>query len=280
MRVRRSASRSWPPTTPSRSGGCSNWIAFLSVFSSGFALGLTTPATNLLVAEINSERRAAALNILSFAWALGAVAGPPLIALFARDGRLVRPLIGLAALLSFIALLITRRPLTDSSSGPNQPKPNQKDPPPFERSTLRSWATFICVADRRTDLYLRGNRDRRRWMDRLLRAASWRVSERVWDDNAVTVPQRKRARRLKPDARLSVVAERAILHPPQRMSREETIQVQTLLRKIISATPLGPRLAAFDGVARLIRVYYCCSGWIEFYHGNIEQPQWQPLATD
>jgi hypothetical protein len=64
------------------------------------------------------------------------------------------------------------------------------------------------------------------------------------------------------------------------MSREETIQVQTLLRKIISATPLGPRLAAFDGVARLIRVYYCCSGWIEFYHGNIEQPQWQPLATD
>ena len=93
------------------------------------------------MAEINSERRAAALNILNFVWALGAVAGPPLIALFARDGRLVRPLIGLAALLSGIALLIARRPLTDLSSGANQPQPNQKDPPPFERSALRAWAS-------------------------------------------------------------------------------------------------------------------------------------------
>ena len=110
--------------------GVNSWgIGLLSVLSFGFAIGLTAPVTNLLVAEINSERRAAALNILNFVWALGAVAGPPLIALFARDGHLVRPLIGLAALLSGIALLIARRPITDSSSGPNHPKPSQKDPP-------------------------------------------------------------------------------------------------------------------------------------------------------
>jgi FHS family glucose/mannose:H+ symporter-like MFS transporter len=122
--------------------GVNSWgIGLLSVLSCGFALGLTTPATNLLVAEINSERRAAALNILNLAWALGAVAGPLLIGLFARDGRLVRPLIGLAALLSGIALLIARRSLTDSSSRPNQPKPNQKDPARFERSALRAWAS-------------------------------------------------------------------------------------------------------------------------------------------
>jgi MFS transporter, FHS family, glucose/mannose:H+ symporter len=122
--------------------GVNSWgIGLLSVFSSGFALGLITPATNLLVAEINSERRAAALNILSVAWALGAVAGPPLIALFARDGLLLRPLIGLATLLSLIALLIARRSVTDSSSGPHQPKPNQKDPARFERSALRAWAS-------------------------------------------------------------------------------------------------------------------------------------------
>jgi FHS family glucose/mannose:H+ symporter-like MFS transporter len=114
-------------------------IGLLSVFSFGFAIGLTTPATNLLVAEINLERRAAALNTLNFAWALGAVAGPPLIALLARDGRLVRPLIGLAALLSGIALLIARRSLADSSSGPNQPKP--KGRARFERSALHAWAS-------------------------------------------------------------------------------------------------------------------------------------------
>ncbi len=122
--------------------GVASWgIGLLSVFSSGFAVGLTAPATNLLVAEINSERRAAALNILNFAWALGAVAGPSLIALFARDGRLIRPLIGLAALLFGMALLIARRSLTNSSSGPNQPKPNQKDPARFEQSALRAWAS-------------------------------------------------------------------------------------------------------------------------------------------
>jgi MFS transporter, FHS family, glucose/mannose:H+ symporter len=122
--------------------GVNSWgIGLMSVLSYGFAIGLIAPVTNLLVAEINSERRAAALNILNFVWALCAVAGPPLIALFARDERLVRPLIGLAALLFGIALLIARRPLTDSSSGLDQPKPNQKDPPPFERSALRAWAS-------------------------------------------------------------------------------------------------------------------------------------------
>ena len=66
--------------------GVNSWgIGLMSVLSYGFAIGLTAPVTNLLVAEINSERRAAALNILNFVWALGAVAGPPLIALFTRD---------------------------------------------------------------------------------------------------------------------------------------------------------------------------------------------------
>jgi MFS transporter, FHS family, glucose/mannose:H+ symporter len=116
-------------------------IGLLSVLSYGFAIGLTAPVTNLLVAEINSERRAAALNILNFAWALGAVVGPSLIALLARDGGLVRPLIGLAALLSVIAFLIARRSLTDSSSGLNQPEPDEKDLPPFERSAFYAWAS-------------------------------------------------------------------------------------------------------------------------------------------
>jgi MFS transporter, FHS family, glucose/mannose:H+ symporter len=120
--------------------GVNSWgIGLASVLSYGFAIGLTAPVTNLLIAEINSARRAAALNILNFVWAVGAVAGPPLIALFARDGHLVRPLIGLAALLFGIALLIARRPFTDSSSGPNQRKPSQKDP--FERSVLHGWAS-------------------------------------------------------------------------------------------------------------------------------------------
>jgi hypothetical protein len=42
----------------------------------------------------------------------------------------------------------------------------------------------IRILDRRTDLHLRGNGVGRRRMDRLLRAATWHVSERIWDDDA------------------------------------------------------------------------------------------------
>ena len=122
--------------------GANSWeIGLLSVLSYGFAIGLTIPATNLLIAEINSQRRAAALNILNLVWALGAVAGPTLIALFARDGQLFRPLVGLAVLLSGIAMLIARRSLTDSSFGPIRQKPNQKGWALFERSAFHAWAS-------------------------------------------------------------------------------------------------------------------------------------------
>ena len=116
-------------------------IGLLAILSYGFALGLTALVTNLLVAEINSERRAAALNILNLVSALGAVAGPPLISLSARDGRLATPLMGIAALLSGIALLIARRSLTGSIREPNSPQPDSKNRPPFERSSLHAWAS-------------------------------------------------------------------------------------------------------------------------------------------
>jgi FHS family glucose/mannose:H+ symporter-like MFS transporter len=122
--------------------GVDSWeIGLLSIFSAGFALGLIAPATNLLVAEINAERRAAALNILNVAWALGAVAGPSLIALFVRDGRLLPPLIGLAALLFGIAMLIARRRSADSWPGPHQPNTCRKERARFGRSALRAWGS-------------------------------------------------------------------------------------------------------------------------------------------
>ena len=111
--------------------GVNSWgVGLLSVFSSGFALGLIAPATNLLVARINSERRAAALNILNFAWALGAVAGPSLIALFARDGASASTVNWTGGAAVCIALLVARRSVTDSSSGPHQAEAEPEDPAP------------------------------------------------------------------------------------------------------------------------------------------------------
>jgi FHS family glucose/mannose:H+ symporter-like MFS transporter len=126
--------------------GVNSWaIGLLSVLGYGIALGLTAPVTNLLVAEINWKRRAEALNILNFVWALGAVAGPPLIAVFARGGRLVLSLIGLAALLSVVALLIARCTRTESSCGANQSKADQQDPAPSPRSSLHAWANSYAL---------------------------------------------------------------------------------------------------------------------------------------
>ena len=112
-------------------------IGLVAAFSAGVALGLTAPAINLLVAQINPERPAAAVNILNFAWAIGAVAGPPMIAFFGRDGHLTRPLVGLAVLLSCVAFLTARRGVVDFAFAlDHQPMDTR-----FARSALRAWAT-------------------------------------------------------------------------------------------------------------------------------------------
>lgn len=83
------------------------WISgVVSVAIWGLGLGLVIPSVNLLVAEKNSGRRAAALNVLNFAWGLGAVAAPPVIAA-ALPGAGLRPLLlVLAALLATAGMLV------------------------------------------------------------------------------------------------------------------------------------------------------------------------------
>ena len=126
--------------------GVSSWaIGLLSVFCFGFTLGLTGPVMSLLVAEVYADRRAMALNVLGFAWALGAVAGPPMITLLARDAGLVRPLGGLAIMLFGVAMVIAWRALVDSPSGLNLRAPDRKDPPHLDGSARRSWRSLYAL---------------------------------------------------------------------------------------------------------------------------------------
>ena len=157
--------RRWPrpsfvwASTPGGSASCR--------FSALVCTRIDYPQDHLLVAKFNSERSAAALNILNFAWALGAVAGPSLIALFASDGRLLRPLIGLAALLSGIALLVARRSVSDSSTDRIRRKPNRKISRALSDRPCAPGPVHI-FAVRRASLYLCGNGGGHRRMDRLL----------------------------------------------------------------------------------------------------------------
>lgn len=58
-------------------------IARPAVAVLGFSIGLLIPSFNLLVAELNPERRGAALSNLNLTWGVGAVSSPLLFAAFA-----------------------------------------------------------------------------------------------------------------------------------------------------------------------------------------------------
>ena len=66
----------------------SSWrVGMTAVCIYGAGFGLSTPTGNLLIAELNPERRAAALNLVNFSWGVGAVGAPIAIAIFARMGH-------------------------------------------------------------------------------------------------------------------------------------------------------------------------------------------------
>ena len=120
--------------------GIGSWaVGLLSVFGFGFTLGWTGPVMSLLMAEVYPNRRAAALNVLGFAWAVGAVAGPPMITLLARDGGLVRPLGGLAAMLLGVAFLVAWRPFVESPSGSDRRTPERENPAHLDGTARRAW---------------------------------------------------------------------------------------------------------------------------------------------
>lgn len=61
-------------------------ILCIAIYGGG--LGIAVPAANLLVAEVNPERRSASLNWLNFCWSAGAVACPFLVALASRHQQI------------------------------------------------------------------------------------------------------------------------------------------------------------------------------------------------
>lgn len=80
-------------------------LAAVAVY--GLGLGMIVPAGNLLAAQLAAPDSAAALNLLNFAWAGGAVASPGLVALAlraARPGEIFHAFAAVAALAAVIWL--------------------------------------------------------------------------------------------------------------------------------------------------------------------------------
>jgi FHS family glucose/mannose:H+ symporter-like MFS transporter len=54
-------------------------VGLVCIAAWGAGMGLAVPACNLLVAEVNPQRRSAALSLLNFSWSVGAVSCPFLV---------------------------------------------------------------------------------------------------------------------------------------------------------------------------------------------------------
>lgn len=90
----------------------------------GLGLGLVIPLTNLLVAALNPSRRSEALNVLNFAWGLGAVVAPPALAAILPRTGLPGFLWGLAFLMGGAAAVVSRgERMVTAENGPPGPKP-------------------------------------------------------------------------------------------------------------------------------------------------------------
>jgi len=88
----------------------SQMLGIICIAGYGAGLGLSVPAANLLVAEVNPHRRSAALNLLNFSWSAGAVACPFLVAAAAKRHQ-VQPLLEiLAGFLLLVAIGIAAMP--------------------------------------------------------------------------------------------------------------------------------------------------------------------------
>ena len=83
------------------------WVSGLAaVAASGIGQGLTIPAANLLIAELYSARRGAALNWLNLSWGVGAAACPFAVAALVPSHRTGLFLLGVAGALLLLSLAI------------------------------------------------------------------------------------------------------------------------------------------------------------------------------
>jgi FHS family glucose/mannose:H+ symporter-like MFS transporter len=115
-------------------------IGMISTASYGLGLGLTIPATNLLVAEANPRRSAAALSLLNLAWGLGAVLFPLLAAEFQRMHHLTFLLVALGAAALLFALWLGATVREDSAQ--EVAKHPREERPPL---TLVDWQALVIL---------------------------------------------------------------------------------------------------------------------------------------
>jgi MFS transporter, FHS family, glucose/mannose:H+ symporter len=126
-------------------GAASFYAGIFAVGCYGFALGIALPATNILIAEMNPEQRAAKLNILNFIWCAGAVACPATIAIFINSGRTFAPLAIIALMLAAISAFLLRFGSPGLTSAQRKEMRSQKSAPRAKAFSIVWRSSFAYV---------------------------------------------------------------------------------------------------------------------------------------
>jgi MFS transporter, FHS family, glucose/mannose:H+ symporter len=112
--------------------------ALIAISALGLGYGLTTPGTNLYVAEAGGPRSASLLSVLNLTWGAGAMACSPVVALALRHEGLSRLLIGYAVFGALLALALLLTPFDAEKRG------EAKSPAKSEAAPLKNgiWVTL------------------------------------------------------------------------------------------------------------------------------------------
>jgi fucose permease len=81
------------------------YVCWLAIFVYGSGLGLTIPSINLLTIETTApELRSSAVNLINFAWGVGAIFSQPFVAAVSRDGSLLNATVILVSAVAVLAI--------------------------------------------------------------------------------------------------------------------------------------------------------------------------------
>lgn len=104
-------------------------LCLFGFFVNGLGIGLTLPAINMLILELNPTHAASALSILNFFWGFGAILSQPFVDFFSRETNILTPTLMLTILLFVIGVTLALMPKNIEQ------KPSSNDEPTDEFST-------------------------------------------------------------------------------------------------------------------------------------------------
>jgi MFS transporter, FHS family, glucose/mannose:H+ symporter len=116
-----------------------SWLACAAgFFLIGVGTGTTLPGINMLVAELNPLRTAAALTVLNFFWGVGAILSQPFVAVLSRETSIVLPtsVLAGAAFLIAVSLFFAAPP---SEAKRNRNESNEYETPPAIWKSPVAW---------------------------------------------------------------------------------------------------------------------------------------------